>query len=437
MLTGEPIPVEVTAGDEVIGATLNTTGTFVMRATRVGATPPSPGSSTSSSAPRAARRPIQRLADRIAEVFVPVVLVVAAGDVRRLARVRPGAAPDPRPDRVHRRRRHRLPVRDGPRHADRDHGRDGPRRRGRDPHPRRRGARDRPPRRHRRLRQDRHADARPPDGRRRRASRPASRHGAARPGGRRSSAAASTRSGRRSWPGRTRDELGFGRVSDFAAVIGGGVDGRRRDRGRAATRRRRQPPPARRRAASTSRRSPSDPTRPPAAAGRSRWSPSTAALAGLDRHQRPGQGRGAPRGRASCAAAGIDVWLVTGDARADRRGRRRARSGSRPTRSSPRSCRPTRPRSSSGSRRAAGPSRWSATGSTTRPRSPGPTSGSRSAPAPTSRSRRPDVTLVGGDPRGVPGRDRPVAGDDGGRPPEPVLGLRLQRRPHPGRDGRR
>ena len=36
MLTGEPIPVEVGPGDEVIGATLNTTGTFVMRATRVG-----------------------------------------------------------------------------------------------------------------------------------------------------------------------------------------------------------------------------------------------------------------------------------------------------------------------------------------------------------------------------------------------------------------
>ena len=36
MLTGEPIPVDEGPGDEVIGATLNTTGTFVMRATRVG-----------------------------------------------------------------------------------------------------------------------------------------------------------------------------------------------------------------------------------------------------------------------------------------------------------------------------------------------------------------------------------------------------------------
>ena len=95
------------------------------------------------------------------------------GDLRRLVRRRPGAAPDPRPDLVHRGPRHRLPVRDGPGDADRDHGRDRSGRGGRHPHPRRRGARDRPSGRHGRARQDRHADRRPPVDRR-------DRHGARR-----------------------------------------------------------------------------------------------------------------------------------------------------------------------------------------------------------------------------------------------------------------
>ena len=89
------------------------------------------------------------------------------GHVRRLVRRRPGTASHARADLVHRGPRHRLPVRDGAGHADRDHGRDRSRRRGRHPHPRRRGARDRPPGRHGRPRQDRDADGRPPVGRRR------------------------------------------------------------------------------------------------------------------------------------------------------------------------------------------------------------------------------------------------------------------------------
>jgi Cu+-exporting ATPase len=79
MLTGEPIPVEVVAGTEVIGATLNTTGTFVMRATRVGRDTALARIVDLVSRAQGSKAPIQRLADRVAEVFVPIVLLVAAG----------------------------------------------------------------------------------------------------------------------------------------------------------------------------------------------------------------------------------------------------------------------------------------------------------------------------------------------------------------------
>ena len=79
MLTGEAMPVEVSAGAEVIGATLNTTGTFVMRATRVGRDTALARIVDLVSRAQGSKAPIQRLADRIAEVFVPIVLVVATG----------------------------------------------------------------------------------------------------------------------------------------------------------------------------------------------------------------------------------------------------------------------------------------------------------------------------------------------------------------------
>ncbi len=78
MLTGEPLPVEVTPGSEVIGATLNTTGTFVLRATRVGRDTALARIVELVSRAQGSKAPIQRLADRIAEAFVPAVLVVAA-----------------------------------------------------------------------------------------------------------------------------------------------------------------------------------------------------------------------------------------------------------------------------------------------------------------------------------------------------------------------
>jgi Cu+-exporting ATPase len=78
MLTGEPLPVEKAVGDEVIGATMNTTGTFVMRATRVGSDTALARIVELVKRAQGSKAPIQHVADRISEVFVPAVLVIAA-----------------------------------------------------------------------------------------------------------------------------------------------------------------------------------------------------------------------------------------------------------------------------------------------------------------------------------------------------------------------
>ena len=78
MLTGEPVPVEKQAGDAVIGATLNGSGTFGMRATRVGRETLLASIVEMVERAQGSKAPIQRLADRIAEVFVPLVIVLAS-----------------------------------------------------------------------------------------------------------------------------------------------------------------------------------------------------------------------------------------------------------------------------------------------------------------------------------------------------------------------
>jgi Cu+-exporting ATPase len=78
MLTGEPIPATKSAGDEVIGATLNTTGSFVMRTVHVGRDTALARIVELVQRAQGSKAPIQKLADRISETFVPVVLVVAA-----------------------------------------------------------------------------------------------------------------------------------------------------------------------------------------------------------------------------------------------------------------------------------------------------------------------------------------------------------------------
>jgi P-type Cu+ transporter len=77
LLTGESLPVEVGPGDPVTGATVNAGGRLVVRATRVGA-----GTQLAQMArlvrdAQSGKAPVQRLADRVAGVFVPVVIVLA------------------------------------------------------------------------------------------------------------------------------------------------------------------------------------------------------------------------------------------------------------------------------------------------------------------------------------------------------------------------
>lgn len=79
LLTGEPVPVDVSPGDEVTGATINTSGHLVVRATRVGEDTRLAQIGRLVTRAQTGKAPVQRLADRISAVFVPVVLVLAVG----------------------------------------------------------------------------------------------------------------------------------------------------------------------------------------------------------------------------------------------------------------------------------------------------------------------------------------------------------------------
>ncbi|MCH9808962.1 MAG: cadmium-translocating P-type ATPase [Alphaproteobacteria bacterium] len=77
MLTGEPVPVEKTAGDTVTGGTLNQTGSFVMEAERVGGDTMLSRIVNMVAEAQRSRAPIQKMVDTVASYFVPAVLLVA------------------------------------------------------------------------------------------------------------------------------------------------------------------------------------------------------------------------------------------------------------------------------------------------------------------------------------------------------------------------
>ncbi|MDN5794847.1 MAG: cadmium-translocating P-type ATPase [Intrasporangium sp.] len=77
LVTGESAPVDVRAGDEVTGGTINTTGRLVIEARKVGADTMLAGIQRLVEAAQTGKAPIQRLADRVSAVFVPAVLAIA------------------------------------------------------------------------------------------------------------------------------------------------------------------------------------------------------------------------------------------------------------------------------------------------------------------------------------------------------------------------
>ena len=77
LLTGESVPVEVAAGSDVAGATVNTYGRLVVRATKVGADTALAQIGRLVDAAQSGKAPVQRLADRVSTVFVPVVMAIS------------------------------------------------------------------------------------------------------------------------------------------------------------------------------------------------------------------------------------------------------------------------------------------------------------------------------------------------------------------------
>ncbi len=92
LVTGEPVPVEVSVGDDVVGATVNAGGRLLVEATRVGADTQLSRIARMVEQAQAGKAPVQRLADRVSAVFVPIVIglslatligwIVVTGDVQ-------------------------------------------------------------------------------------------------------------------------------------------------------------------------------------------------------------------------------------------------------------------------------------------------------------------------------------------------------------------
>ena len=160
MLTGESMPVQKAPGDPVIGATVNKLGLLKFEATKVGADTALAQIIRMVQDAQGSKAPIQRLADQVSAYFVPIVVLIAAFTFATWFLLVPSTAGGHDLTRAlintGRRAGDRLPVRDGSRHADGNHGRHGTRRSARRSVPERRSAGASWPNRDRRPGQDRH-----------------------------------------------------------------------------------------------------------------------------------------------------------------------------------------------------------------------------------------------------------------------------------------
>ena len=128
MITGESVPVEKTSSSKVIGATVNGIGSFIMRAERVGSETLLAQIVQMVGQAQRSRAPIQRLADRVAKWFVPVVVAIAIITFFAWWLLGPATALRARPGERRRGSYHCLPLRARPRDSYGDHGWRRPRR---------------------------------------------------------------------------------------------------------------------------------------------------------------------------------------------------------------------------------------------------------------------------------------------------------------------
>src|SRR4029434_7161456 len=89
-VTGESVPVDVGPGDAAVGATVNTHGRLIVEATRVGADTQLAQVVRMVEAAQSGKAAVQRLADRVSAVFVPIVIAIAVATLGFL--LRPGSS---------------------------------------------------------------------------------------------------------------------------------------------------------------------------------------------------------------------------------------------------------------------------------------------------------------------------------------------------------
>ena len=127
MITGEPVPVQKMEGAEVVGGTINKTGSFTFRATRIGADTVLAQIVRMVEQAQGSKLPIQALVDRVTAWFVPAVIAAAALTFLVWLIFGPEPAADLRAGECRGGADHRLPLRHGTCDTDLDHGRHGPR----------------------------------------------------------------------------------------------------------------------------------------------------------------------------------------------------------------------------------------------------------------------------------------------------------------------